>query len=102
MMTEVFVQLKTGKIHLQFTMLEGDKVVFVHFQPSSFSLSAYKEWKFYFDEVLTLAALLGADEVLSIVPKNNTQAANLQSKFGFEQIGETSLGTLTRCKAYGD
>ena len=101
-MNTVDIKLKTGRVQLQFTQLSGDNIVFVHFEPEGeFTLSAYKEWKLRFSEILDLAALLGADEVLSFVPKNKPKALPLQQKFGFEVIGEVPEGTLTRCADYG-
>ena len=101
-MTFLEIQLDSGLVKLEFAQLSGDNVVFVHFTPvGEMTLSVYREWKQRFREILELAELVGADEVLSFVPKNTTRALALQRKFGFEVIGDTPEGKLTRCADYG-
>ena len=101
-MTFLEIKLETGLVKLEFAQMSGDNVVFVHFTPiGELTLSAYKEWRRRFSEVLELAGLMGAVEVLSFVPKNKPKALDLQEKFGFEVIGEVPEGTLTRCVEYG-
>ena len=102
-MTFLEIKLDSGLVKLEFAILSGDKVVFVHFTPTvKMTLSVYKEWKARFAEILKLAELLGADEVLSFVPKNKPAAKDLQAKFGFETISDVPEGTLTRCTLYGN
>lgn len=102
-MTFLEIKLKTGLVKLEFAQMSGDNVVFVHFTPvGKLTLSAYREWKARFKEILELASLMGADEVLSFVPKNKPKALDLQEKFGFEVIDYVPEGILTRCAAYGN
>jgi len=102
-MTFLEIQLKTGLVKLEFAQLSGDNVVFLHFTPvGKLTLSAYREWKLRFKEILELCSTMGAVEVLSFVPSNKPQALELQKKFGFEVIDYLPEGILTRCAHYGD
>ena len=102
-MTFLEIKLNSGLVKLEFARLHGDNVVFVHFTPvGELTISKYKEWKLRFKEILELAGLMGAEEVLSFVPKNKPEALPLQEKFGFEVIGDLPEGKLTRCTTYGN